>query len=680
MRPKQGTKTRKPTRASAPCQPHGGLISERKSALPSSISDNFFLGTFIARESFLKNLLSPAPLFASPPDACQMTSLSRPSTSQTESRIKRKPAPFLDLSVAERYPAPDPHDPFAPLWVLRNRTSSAHLIHPQSIYNLSPDRRRQSAFSLQYASPNWSEDDMRGVMSDSEHAYARHSLRQSRARQRSQSMALLSSAGSPAFEFPSIHPAPAQEPLAGPNERSYSSADVERPDRTRALHITSDTAPAQKKLRQFLTPKKLGTLVHPTSHPRVHKGSISGPVLTSKPPVMNAFSLTVQTSVADSHRTTVTSPLAMSLPQRRRRPSTSPSVRVGPPRSQTAPLPDLVSRKNDNILMHSPPASSVSHSAFIHISYPTLSDRYSQSLFDDAYTSPRPAPQPPHSSTTRLPLTVNGSGKLSKHRTSPKTNKSKPLPKAPPAVQPEWALPTREQLTRAASLLVIAESGVRVSFGSLFADQRTIVIFIRHFWCPLCQDYMSSVRSFVRPDVLRSATALGAESASAAKLVIISNGSHAMISKYKQIFRMPFEMYTDPTLSVYNTLGMARGREGDYPAGFPMPEASLKKPAGTEKQSKIRNGGYIKHGTMGGIVMVLVRAIKVGMPVWEKGGDVAQLGGEFVFGPGYVVVRHPDNVTLTLTQLDMFICPSYAIPQRPCSHSGCSEGGCRSCD
>ena len=32
--------------------------------------------------------------------------------------------------------------------------------------------------------------------------------------------------------------------------------------------------------------------------------------------------------------------------------------------------------------------------------------------------------------------------------------------------------------------------------------------------------------------------------------------------------------------------------------------------------------------------MVIVRAFKVGMPVWEKGGDIGQLGGEFVFGPG----------------------------------------------
>jgi len=148
---------------------------------------------------------------------------------------------------------------------------------------------------------------------------------------------------------------------------------------------------------------------------------------------------------------------------------------------------------------------------------------------------------------------------------------------------------------------------------------------------------MSSVRSLVRPDVLRSPDALGSDGGSAAKLVIISNGSHSIISKYKQIFRMPFEMYTDPTLAVYNTLGMARGRDGDHTACSRMSGVSPQGSVGTEKQKKgdnICNGGYVKHSTMGGMVMVLVRALKVGMPLWEKGGDVAQLGGEFVFGPG----------------------------------------------
>ena len=38
-------------------------------------------------------------------------------------RVKRKAPPTIDAS--EKYPSPDPHNPFAPLWELRNRTSSA---------------------------------------------------------------------------------------------------------------------------------------------------------------------------------------------------------------------------------------------------------------------------------------------------------------------------------------------------------------------------------------------------------------------------------------------------------------------------------------------------------------------------------------------------------------------------
>lgn len=45
------------------------------------------------------------------------------STQFPQYRVRRKPPPAID--AAEKYPSPDPRDPFAPLWVLRNRTSSA---------------------------------------------------------------------------------------------------------------------------------------------------------------------------------------------------------------------------------------------------------------------------------------------------------------------------------------------------------------------------------------------------------------------------------------------------------------------------------------------------------------------------------------------------------------------------
>ncbi|KAH7926376.1 hypothetical protein BV22DRAFT_1009244 [Leucogyrophana mollusca] len=179
---------------------------------------------------------------------------------------------------------------------------------------------------------------------------------------------------------------------------------------------------------------------------------------------------------------------------------------------------------------------------------------------------------------------------------------------APPAPLPpfdEHALPTHRQLVDASSYTVIAENGLRVPFGDLFREQKTIVIFIRHFWCPLCQDYMFSVSDNADPRVLKQA---------GVNLVVIGNGSYNMIKSYRQIFRTPFAIYTDPSLRVYTALGM-----------------TLHPP---EHSTEPRRRGYVRHGPMGGIKMVVLNALRVGMPVWEKGGDVAQLGGEFVLGPG----------------------------------------------
>ncbi|KAJ7163595.1 AhpC/TSA antioxidant enzyme-domain-containing protein, partial [Mycena crocata] len=166
----------------------------------------------------------------------------------------------------------------------------------------------------------------------------------------------------------------------------------------------------------------------------------------------------------------------------------------------------------------------------------------------------------------------------------------------------ETRMPTQRQLEEAAALQVISESGVRVPFGSLFREQKTIVCFIRHFWCPLCQDYMFSISRNVSPEVLRSAET---------DLVIISNGSYEMIKSYRRIFRSPFALYTDPTHKVYNALGMT-----------------------LQTLDRGPKGNYVRHGMVGGIGMVVANAVKVGMPVWKEGGSISQLGGEFVLGPG----------------------------------------------
>jgi hypothetical protein len=77
---------------------------------------------------------------------------------------------------------------------------------------------------------------------------------------------------------------------------------------------------------------------------------------------------------------------------------------------------------------------------------------------------------------------------------------------------------------------------------------------------------------------------------------------------------MPFPVFTDPSLKLYTALGMTR-RTMDG-----GPESS--------------RGAYIRHGVFSGLARVVLNALRHGMPFLEKGGDTAQLGGEFVLGPG----------------------------------------------
>ena len=49
------------------------------------------------------------------------------------------------------------------------------------------------------------------------------------------------------------------------------------------------------------------------------------------------------------------------------------------------------------------------------------------------------------------------------------------------------AIPSEEDLIAVGQLPLLDETGRKVAFGSLYEHQRTIVVFIRHFHCGLCQ-------------------------------------------------------------------------------------------------------------------------------------------------------------------------------------------------
>jgi hypothetical protein len=99
------------------------------------------------------------------------------------------------------------------------------------------------------------------------------------------------------------------------------------------------------------------------------------------------------------------------------------------------------------------------------------------------------------------------------------------------------------QLAQAARIPVVRENGVRVQFGELWRLQRTVAVFIRHFWythffvllavlnyitsrrCPMCQDYLASLMR----DVDHAALAR-----TGVRLIVIGCGSYGLIRSYRR--------------------------------------------------------------------------------------------------------------------------------------------------
>ncbi|KAJ3881074.1 hypothetical protein F5051DRAFT_322612, partial [Lentinula edodes] len=183
-------------------------------------------------------------------------------------------------------------------------------------------------------------------------------------------------------------------------------------------------------------------------------------------------------------------------------------------------------------------------------------------------------------------------------------------------------LPTSSELQTLLALPLLDEHGQEAKFGDILndpaavnSDRAVIVLFIRHFWCPLDQDYVQEVGDILRNEAGKKAIP---------EVIIVSNGSPALIATYKEIFDLEGEkgsnlkvkMYTDPTCRAY---GPALARSVS-PLSINSTHASASR-------------SYVKHtSVIGGIATVVLRAIRVGMPVWEKGGAIKQLGGELVTG------------------------------------------------
>ncbi|KAL7949428.1 AhpC/TSA antioxidant enzyme domain-containing protein [Trichoderma barbatum] len=189
-------------------------------------------------------------------------------------------------------------------------------------------------------------------------------------------------------------------------------------------------------------------------------------------------------------------------------------------------------------------------------------------------------------------------------------------------------LPSAEVQKMIEDYIVLDRHGKSRAFKSLYSGsnkaRRVLVIFIRHFFCGNCQEYLRSLSEVITPDSLLRLPI-------STFITVVGCGDPALIDMYAKETGCQFPIYTDPTRSLFDALGMVKTLNmGDKPA-------------------------YAKKSTSRGIFDSIVQGLKhVPKGLALKSGDHRQVGGEFLFEPYQVstpvttpqVEQHPQFGTI----------------------------------
>ncbi|EAU92121.2 hypothetical protein CC1G_11406 [Coprinopsis cinerea okayama7 len=167
------------------------------------------------------------------------------------------------------------------------------------------------------------------------------------------------------------------------------------------------------------------------------------------------------------------------------------------------------------------------------------------------------------------------------------------------------SLPTDSAISSAASLSIFDKEGNKVNFGSLFEKKAAVVIFIRHFFCGSCQMYVEHVAKVPASNLEQAGV----------QIVVVGCGDWKAIPMYHETTGFTGPIYADPNRDLYFALGMTLQNLEMTPKGQPRP-------------SYLANVPVVQN-----VLQSTWRALKhVGLV--GKQGNISQLGGEFVFGPG----------------------------------------------
>ncbi|KUI58507.1 Thioredoxin-like protein AAED1 [Cytospora mali] len=168
-------------------------------------------------------------------------------------------------------------------------------------------------------------------------------------------------------------------------------------------------------------------------------------------------------------------------------------------------------------------------------------------------------------------------------------------------------LPSPETIRRIENYIVLDRHGKTHTFKSLYTGRnvarRVLVIFVRHFFCGNCQEYLRTLAASITPESLLQLPI-------PTFIAVVGCGDPGLIDMYAAETGSPFPIYADPTRRLYEELGMVKTLAlGSRPAYM--------------RKSLVRSSiDSIFQG---------VKHIKSGLAI--RGGDQRQIGGEFLFEP-----------------------------------------------
>ncbi|KAL3472385.1 Sodium:solute symporter family-domain-containing protein [Aspergillus californicus] len=153
-------------------------------------------------------------------------------------------------------------------------------------------------------------------------------------------------------------------------------------------------------------------------------------------------------------------------------------------------------------------------------------------------------------------------------------------------------LPSADTLQQVAKFTVLDREGKEIPFEDVYSStQRTLVVFVRHFFCGSCQEYLRSMLESITPDYL-------AHLPVPTSIAIVGCGDPALIDHYATETGCPYPMYSNPTATLYNAFGMDHTWEvGQHPEYIRMSFARIVFGSIWQMLKQLRGGLFLRGGS-----------------------------------------------------------------------------------